>query len=81
MDDYYRSLKLTSVILSSGGVYGLQMLHVLSELETMGALQSIKHWSGVSIGSVCAFFMNIGVKPKEIVSLIKEVPSKFTLTP
>ena len=57
------------------------MLFVLSKLDSMNALKDVRHWSGISIGSVCALFMNIGVKPIDIVPLIKEIPSKFTLTP
>lgn len=81
MDDYYRDLKLTSIVLSSGGVYGLQMLYVLDKLDSMGALSTVQHWSGVSIGSICSLFMNIGVKPIELVPLIQKVPTSFTLTP
>jgi predicted acylesterase/phospholipase RssA len=47
----------------------------------MGALRNVQHWSGISIGSICALLMNIGVTPMEILPLIQEIPTKFSLTP
>jgi predicted acylesterase/phospholipase RssA len=61
MEDFYRNLKLTSVVLSGGGTYGIKMLYLLHQLDTIGSLKDVKYWSGTSVGAICALCMTVGI--------------------
>ena len=82
MDEYYRNLKPKAVIISGGGAYGYPMYQCIDILQQKYNLfESTTHWSGISIGSVCALCGILKISPKYIVSVINKLLSTFRITP
>lgn len=81
MEDFYKKLHLTSVIISGGGSYGIKMLETLTTLRSFGTFDAVKHWSGTSVGSICALCMNIGIELTDIEPLLHTIQANFKVTP
>ena len=57
-----------TLVLSGGGIKGLQMLGSLELLSEEGYLDSIKKYIGVSIGVIINLFLILGFQPKKVIS-------------
>ena len=82
MDEYYRNLKPKAVIISGGGSYGYPMYQCIDILQKKYNLfESTTHWSGISIGSICALCGILKISPKYILNIVEKLIPTFRITP
>lgn len=57
------------------------MACLMDRLRDMGTLSKVKHWSGISVGSLCALCCNIGIRLETIQPFLKKLKQLFQITP